>query len=193
MGGEQFGDEADAAHTGVAVLFGEAQAGGQEPAHVVAVEDLDLPAHCAQAVGHGCGDGGLAGAGQAGQPHRDAFGRGGGRAAPHRGHHPDRRADRARAQGLRAGPYRRCGLVAGIGLEEVDHGKPNLLAELALLGGQTPTPRVPHICGVPQRSRLVSARHHAFVVSSFVMILKRSSGPLSRAYVRRHATGLDQK
>src|SRR5207244_2706617 len=42
------------------------------------------------------------------------------------------------------------------GLEEVDRGQPDLLAELALLGDETPALRLPHTQDVPQGSRPVS-------------------------------------
>jgi len=58
------------------------------------------------------------------------------------------------------------GLVLVTGLKEVDRRQPDLLPELTLLGGQTPTLRMPHVYGVPQGSRPFSTRHHAFKVNS---------------------------
>lgn len=73
VGREEFGDEADPLHVGVPVLAAETEAGGEELADLVAVEDLHAVALGAQPLGQRVGDGGLARARQPGQPHGGAL------------------------------------------------------------------------------------------------------------------------
>ena len=69
---EPRGDPADAQDVAVAVLLGEAEALGEVRADDVAVEDLDERAAPLQLVRDEAADGGLAGCGEARQPHGEA-------------------------------------------------------------------------------------------------------------------------